>query len=344
MVSIVIASAVTWMLFSINNKMTRGMRDSRQVSELNATVRAVKAEIADAFSQAGFGLPTGVLRVPASYSSEAGELSVVNAVRFRPSPSSSDRVDIYYTNGQSVSRVFDFAPTETEIQYDSSNGITYEVGEMLVLTGSDSNDACLVEVQNINGDTIGTHDQTHCGQLESDAAGDGELRLSRFIGRAYRISPDNQDVGVLEFSPSGGLVDDDWTAIATGVINLQFAARFYEPDLFAGADHDGDGNPGLDWYNDGALASAPVSVGRPQCSGCLPVEVSFSIDLKSRFPVPGSLAESTPAHNSFNIGDWPGVDLTLAPASRPVGYRGEHIYRSVTSKVNLRYAPNADGL
>ena len=351
MVSIVIASAVTWMLFSINNKMTRGMRDSRQVSELNANLRALKAEIADALSQAGFGMPTGHLLVPGSYAAVNGGLTILNAVRFYNGITTDgmDRVDIYYTNGQSVSRVFDLDASTNQITYDSSNGIVYEPGELLVLTGSQGNHACLIEVQSVSGDNLSLYDSDHCSGLESDAAGDGEVRLSRFIGRGYRISETNRGIGVLEYSATGGLVDnsdasDDWNPIATGVVNLQFAARYYEPDAIAGADFDGDGAPGLDWYNDDSLDSVSAATPRPQCEGCIPIEVSFSIDMKSRYPVPGSVAESTPAHQGPKIGDWPEVDLTLAPGSRPLGYRGEHIYRSVTSKVNLRYAPNAAGL
>ena len=354
MVSMVVGSIIIWMLFSINNKMSRSMQTESRVSEANATIRGVRSEIFDALYHSGYGLPNGRLYVAPGI----GPSRVLQAVQIVNNTDQGDGVatgpdqlSVFYTNDSAVAAVTSFDQALGTAEINRSTLDFFFVNELVVFAGDRR--ACLVEITGTNGNTINfspastpfNNSNAHCTGVYADGE---ETLILRFVGRGYRVGPDNRDTGILEFSPTGGLLDD-WYPIAAGVINLQFAVRYYEngdgdPDIATAAnDADGDNDNWRDWYNgeDMEAVDFGTSSTRPQWNGIgdpigIPIEVNFSVDMKSRHRVIGASLLQTPAHQGRQIGDWAAVDLTALPATRPLGYQTESIYRWFESRIYLR--------
>jgi hypothetical protein len=161
----------------------------------------------------------------------------------------------------------------------------------------------------------------------------------RFVARSYRIDPDRRELSVLQGSPSGEMVEDDWMDLALGVTTIQVSSRYVEDG--DAADLDDDGDPTLDWYSGEGQEATDPSGERPADARL--VEMRISLEARTQRGTRAVATtrtaaltdEDNPDHNP--IGDWDGVQLAGVPdGERPDGYAGTFIYRSADVLVDLR--------
>jgi hypothetical protein len=157
--------------------------------------------------------------------------------------------------------------------------------------------------------------------------------FARYHSRGYRIRPGDPR-GILEVSPSGMAVADDWEPLATGVIDLQAAIRVWDDD---GVDQDGDGDPARDWYSGDNMESIVTASG----VRILGASVSLVARTTAEISGPGTAAlpafsvEGNLAHN--RLGDREAVTLAPPVTTDPeLPTYGNHAYRWTTATIDLR--------
>ncbi len=161
----------------------------------------------------------------------------------------------------------------------------------------------------------------------------------RFVGRSYRIDPERKEAAVLQGSPSGEMVEDDWTDLALGVTTIQTASRYFEDD--DAVDLDGDGDPELDWYSSEGQETPDPTGERP--AGAEPHRAAR--ERGGAHPARHALGVHLAHHRHERRGPagpqlgrrLAGVQLTgVADDERPDGYAGDHLYRSAEALIDLR--------
>jgi prepilin-type N-terminal cleavage/methylation domain-containing protein len=196
-----------------------------------------------------------------------------------------------------------------------------------------------------------------------------------FVGSAYRIDPSvavpRRQLAVLQRSPTGGLIANDWEDLGIGFTDFQVASRWFDDvpnrapftgtcnqQLFDTANTtdtpDSDTDLRREWYsgNDQTAlttpyvpatcnTAAPTAILRQQKA--ILTEVNISLALRTSRPVEGIATGSTPAFieagrvNNGQVGDHPAFDLAGTPdASRPEELKGNHVYRYTTVRVDVR--------
>jgi len=361
MIALVVSSLLVGFLFSMTRQIGDAFRAQRRVTDVQQTLRTVGALMASDLRQAGFLVSAG-FRTSAWGTPDliVQPLQIVNDA----DGTGPDLIRIYYADPSASGRVTAIDPAARQWA-DVQHAAGFEVGDLAVLvnaellTGADGKpdgvayESCVVRVTGVDaGDPgrihfaasapINTSTNQQCAAVaaETDAEGAStDTAIYRFVGRSYRVDPERRDLGVLQGSPTGELVPDDWTDLALGVTTIQVASRYREPgDL---VDRDGDGDAEQDWYSSENQETPDPTGTRP--AGALLAELTLSIETRS------SLREAdTPSAESGSftvegaaannpLGDWPSVALAATPdADRPVGYRGRHAYRWSTTRVDLR--------
>lgn len=362
MIGMLLSAIIVVFVFAASGKMATAYQTQNQITDVQDTLRSVSALIAGDLRQAGFltsdgfrtaawGTPTTV--VPAlSIDNNAGGIG-------------PDSINIYYADASASGRVVSmdsanrqYADVEHpdgfaagdmavlvngQVEKDSSSGAVIGVAYtscVVKVTAIDSGDPARFHFTSDGG--LNTSDNSQCTEVSTILSGGGSssTAIYRFVGRSYRIDPSRRDDGVLQGSLTGGLVANDWTDLAVGVSNLQFATRYYEPNS-TGADPDGDGDDTHNWYSaDNQETTDPTGT---RTAGAIPDEVSVSLESRTTSLVNGiTSATSAPlsdsAHPDNNsLGDWPAVQLAgVADADRPDGYTGDHVYRWNTVSIELR--------
>ena len=362
MIGMLLSAIIVVFVFAASGKMATAYQTQNQITDVQDTLRSVTSLISGDLRQAGFltsdgfrtaawGSPTTV--VPA--------LSVDN----NSDGTGPDSISIFYADASASGRVVSMDGANRQYA-DVSNPDGFAAGDMAVLVnGQVEKDAtsgavigvaytsCVVQITAIDsGDParfhftdnggLNTADNAQCAEVATILSGGGSssTAIYRFVGRSYRLDPSRRDDGVLQGSLTGGLVANDWTDLAVGVSNLQFATRYDEP-AGAGVDPDGDGDDTHNWYSsDNQEVTDPTGT---RTAGAIPDEVSISLEARTTSLVNGiTSATSAPfsdsAHPSNNsLGDWPAVQLAgVADADRPDGYAGDHVYRWNTVSIELR--------
>lgn len=359
MIAMIVASILIAMSFSIYTRMSVAYRAQQDVSELQQTLRAAKMKLSKDIRAAGYLIPNGFERNNGGVAEHVDSLIVTNNTDLGDNTFSTDEIRVYYADADAIA-VIQSRLSGTEVTVD--DGGDFDVGDLVVFTRPNyiaspttgaaniiTYDACLVRITAIAGTTPATVTfgttgapfnsaaNTHCSDASILNFSDMILRapvMYRFVGRAYRIEPTlaNRRTGILQMSPSGGLIANDWQIMGVGFTNLQLAVRYFE-DADA-VDADGDTDPTRDWYSGSVL---PVA-------GAIPIELSLSLEvrpIRELDVVPTaatpSFIESGGVVNHNRIGDWDSVTLFgVADGARPTQYRGNHIYRWSTSSVDIR--------
>ena len=352
-------------VFIVSGKMSTAYFGQAQVADVQQTLRTVRAAIAADVRQAGFFVSNGFRTAAFGDTAElVRPLQIVN----NADGSGPDVVRVYYADATAGSRVRSIDEAERGFA-DIDSTASFAEGDVVVMvnsaitpagenngTGQVVYAACVVRVTAIDAGAPGrlyfaadgdgapynTADNPQCAEVASATANEDPVPdtvVYRFAGRSYRIDPQRKEQGVLQGSPSGEMVEGDWTDLALGVTTIQTASRYFEDG--DAVDLDGDGDPELDWYSAEGQETPDPTGERP--AGASLIELRVSVEARTQRgtrSVPTSRTtnmsdDDQPAHNP--VGDWPGVQLAgVANDERPEGYGGDHIYRSAEALIDLR--------
>lgn len=367
MVAMVISSIVIFFLFSIQTRMSRAYQGQGTVSEINQNLQAAKQQMLTELRMAGFGLSGGFVDSGPDVDVSASAVALGGG-GFRASLSGFTVSNNAYGDGNDSFRLL-YSDPSNKIVITAFGPVfadtldpapPFTAGEPVIIAGRTA--ACLIAVTGTNPNKIHFNatagvgvpynqvpQNKHCDRVRDALSNNEPVSIVKFLSRSYRIDPNRATEGYLQMSPSGESVADDWIDMGVGFTNMQIATRYFESG--DAVDLDGDGDPERDWYSGDNQAVGDLS--RPP--DAVLIQASISIEARSPHGTRGSAASTTtPAFidmanvNNNSRGDW-GQDCTGAPtdpcgihlsatpdASRPDRYKGEYIYRSTTSIVDLR--------
>jgi len=340
MVAVLLVSIAAAFTFGIQIRASGAFRDQATVAELQQTLRAVSDLLVKDLRFAGYRavlVHTVNGGTPDYYAIE---------VQNGAGGYGSDILRIQYGEESKMARITVGAFGDPQATVDVVGG--FVVGDVALATAraptsTAFNHGCLVQVTGtIPGPPAmiqyaatppwNAGGNPQCAELTADWSG-GYASFTRAVLRSYRVRPGDQR-GVLEMSPSGGLVANDWVPLAVGIVDLQVAIRVNQPGDTA--DDDNDGAPTRDWYSGDNMATARGLVAASEV-----VQVSVSVVAKSSKEIGGptltlspSLLGSTTYPNNNSIGDHAGTALPVTDTTSP--YYGDFIYRMYTSTVDLR--------
>ena len=358
MISVLLVGIAAAFVFSIQVRATAGFRDQATVSETQQTLRSAMDLIEHDVREAGFhamqmqNATTGASYQPA--------VVVLNNVSGTVGAAGTDVITVQYADISSkYARVLATDPgpcPTTTTSVDVTGG--FVVGDVVFATHLNPSSTasmygwgCVFQITSINNSgAVVTF--THAAAAPYNLTGSSQCsgicsvwtdpepdlvhsytQLAAGVMRSYRIKP--SDIrGVLQMSPSGMMVANDWQDMAVGIVDLQAAIRIYQPG--DSTDSDGDGDPQRDWYSSSNMATALSSYAGSQL-----LDVSVTLVAKSTKNITGATRTKSPdvfetgkplANNS--IGDHAG---TVLPVTDPTSmYYGNVIYRSYTKIIDLR--------
>lgn len=353
MIAMVAASLLLGMAFSVYTRLSVSYRAQSDVSALQSSLSAASSQITGPIRAVGHKIPdgfavNGVGTVPA--------LVVQNDTDASDTTFSTDEIRVYYADASASARVLSSpAPTGSAVTVDDRD--TFEVEELVLITNPRppvvmtagqapvvGYDACLVQITGIAGTSpavfefapilpFNSANNAHCTSA-LDMSRSISPMIYRFGARGIRIDPDvsKRQTGVLQTSASGGLIAGDWQLMGVGFTNLQVAVRYAEGS--DAVDADGDGDPTRDWYSGTQMPSVsavPLSI-----NVSLEIRTFKELDIVPSSATPSFVEEgSDPDHNA--LGDWDSQPLFgVSDGARPTQYRGDHIYRSQTVRIDLR--------
>jgi prepilin-type N-terminal cleavage/methylation domain-containing protein len=373
MVALVVSTVLIGLVLSIYTRMSLAYRTQQQVSELQQVLQAAQTMVLQDVRQAGYQIPKGFKRpgLPTIYQP---------AIQVTNGATAPDDIRIFYADASSQARVT-AALGLTQSTVDSA--VQFATGDVVLLVRTlapernpnstvraidgknvDADNqvvadvvytsACVLQIAGIAGTAItyseaapwGMAGNTHC--TGDNVAG---AMLYRFRGRAYRVDPTRKALSVLQVSPTGGLVANDWQDLGIGFTDFQIATRWFDlVTIPLGAQTidtaDIDTDPKREWYSGDyqQQLSAPYTVPATDLPTTVAlIEVTISFALRTTRPVEGVATGATPAFidaarvNNGQVGDRPAVTLSGVPdASRAEENRGNHIYRYTTARIDVR--------
>jgi len=369
MVAMVISSIIIFFLFSIQSRMSRAYQGQSTVSEINQNLQSAKQLLLGEIRMAGFGLVAGTGTVEVASTVDSGGIGALSgfSVVNNAAGDGNDTFRILFTDADSSIVVVDVPVSQVFVRTEDVPP-PLPIGQPVILKTAGA--ACLVAVTLVvtggkqvkfQATPVGkpyneTPENPHCDavrQAMSDNPGQ-RATIETFSSRSYRIDPTRTTEGYLQMSPSGEVVANDWIDMGAGFTNLQVATRYFESGDTV--DSDGDGDPERDWYSsDNQATPDPTLTSDKRPATAVLIQASLSIEARSPYGTRGAAASATtPAytdltnvkHNPF--GDWGvacagavndpcGVNLATTPdASRPDRYKGDFIYRSISSIIDLR--------
>jgi len=200
-------------------------------------------------------------------------------------------------------------------------------------------DACVLKITDIDvvgnrltfdpaaGDPYNDDPAGQCTFSSTNIMDEDTSMIYRFAARMYRIdpTPTRKDLSVLQVSLTGG-IDPDFQDIAIGFTDFQIAYRAYETTTSDG-DLDGDGDIVRDWYS-GSVAKPDDA----ELSISLAVRTSRDLNVVASARTPAFIDTSNVDHNRLGDSD----SVTLPDSLNRPQYRGNHIYRYTSVRVDLR--------
>ncbi|MEZ4400606.1 MAG: prepilin-type N-terminal cleavage/methylation domain-containing protein [Kofleriaceae bacterium] len=368
MIALTISALLVGMILSIFTRMSTAYRTQSRVADLQRTLTAAQDVIQRDVRQAGFGMIDGVRVASASTIRAAVELRD-NGSGFGP-----DELHVFYADPSAQARV---------VSFDSTNALTpfasftvddpdlFVAGDVVVITnrslvalgpGADNvvahDRACVVQLARVTGTSFvaattgswGTSNNDQCDEVRVGHPTTVPANTSmvyKFVARGYRLDPARRSLGVLQQSPSGGLLANDWQDLGIGFTDLQVASRWYEGEDDSGrqlADSaDVDTDPLREWYSgaDQDALTAPlagVDYARPllmQVRVSLVVRTRGTLDAVGSAQTPALTDTARPSNN--DVGNRAAITLAGVPdASRPEELRGDALYRYATIGIDLR--------
>lgn len=342
MVALAISSILVMMVLSVFSRMSSAYRRQQQVASLQSVLSAAQNMLAQDARQAGFQTADG-FQIATRVGSRQRPVKIVN------NSTSPDEIYFYSADAGRQVRVDTIATNRDGLTVDNGAG-QFSNGELAMLVNTSTTavmvagvsrvipkfESCLVQIGLVGSNTSISLSQTlpfgapsnyHCADVATAHENNKQTMLYRFRARGYRIDPTRSALGVLQLSPSGGLVANDWQDMGIGFADLQIAARmFRDPGL---GDVDGDGDSQYNWYSAAAMAS-----NTDENSQFRITRLTINISARTDRAVDGVGAAATPAfivaaRPAFNhLGDR--TSVVLNPSDR--------VYRYTTSRIDLRNA------
>lgn len=364
MVALVINGIFMVFVMGIYGQMSAAYRGQSTLSEVQQSLQSARETILPELKQAGLGLPDG-------FKAQGNDITVIPALSVvnNADGSGTDLVRFYFADPTGQARVTSFL--EANRQSASVDFVdTFAAGDVIVMVNPRmiaapagggladiaQFDACVVRVTAVDPATnvisfsssspdYNTGTNLHCTDVQNATNTEGaasETMMYRFVGRSYRIDPARKDLSVLQMSPSGELLANDWADQGIGFTDLQIASRYFEEG--DAVDLDGDLDPQRDWYSGEAQENPDLTVTRPANAVLTQLSVSFAARTQYELDViPSAVAPAfgdptsalTLSHN--RLGDRLAVQLEgVADASRPPEHRGDNIYRFSSTTVDVR--------
>ncbi len=358
MIALTISALMVGMILSIFTRMSTAYRTQQYVADLQRRLTAAHEVVQRDIRQAGFAMPDGVM-LP------AGVLGTVihPAVEIRDGGTQPDELHVFYADPSVQARVLTtLGPTVTQFQVDSVD--RFQPGDLVLLSSYGTRDlasgltvtdyhACVVQIGAIAAPLVILSTVAPWGSLTNAqcidvGAGGQPVMAYRFVAHGYRIDPNRRDLGVLQLSPSGGLLDD-WQDLGIGFTDLQVASRWYEgeDDVVGGPKtvdtDDLDTDPERDWYSGGNQTTLTATQNAWDFARPMPTELRTTLVVRTYQKLDAVGAARTPAlidtarPDNNDLGNHASVTLAgVADASRPLELRGEAIYRYATVGSDLR--------
>jgi prepilin-type N-terminal cleavage/methylation domain-containing protein len=346
MVALVISSLLVGMILSIFLRMSLAYRGQQQVANVQSVLAGARQMIEFDAKHAGLGMTKG-FRLPATGLNWNAPVRVIN------NTTAPDEVRFYYADLTTQSYVLSVVAGFIQATVDDPTG--FVIGDVVVLSsadisianplapGVDANlsihETCVLEITNITQplgvwtidfSTVAPYGQAplnnHCPAMVN-------AMMYKMVGRAYRIDPLRPVDGVLQLSPSGALVANDWQDLAYGFTDLQVATQFFDNDASDSTDPDAD--PLREWYSgetqetltDAAANLFPV------------IQMTISLVSRTDRDVEGIATAATPELrvstnvNNNTLGDRASETL---PHATDLALQGNRIYRYTTFGVDFR--------
>ena len=259
MVALLVSSLLVGMILAIFSRMSIAYRGQQQIAGVQQVLAAARATIELDARQAGLEMAQGFN----IFSDPAGTFH--SPVSVFSSSTGPDRIAFFYadTSTQAVVTTGGTFPGGNSLDLVNVDPVGgFVPGDLVVLVKPDAiggqpgiglsdaliatYEACVVQVATASSGqiTLATSGLWSNGNFGYCPGPPSALMLYKFMARGYRIDPSRPDVGVLQQSPTGGLlgtVNDSWTDLAFGFTDLQAALQIYDGDLVT--DTDGDSQP-----------------------------------------------------------------------------------------------------
>jgi prepilin-type N-terminal cleavage/methylation domain-containing protein len=264
MITLALVSIAVGLTFRIFAASSVALRGQTRVSNLQQTLRSAKQLLATELRMAGYMSNVLVASVDANqggfsggstpffspYRSSTNPNPPVIGNFVRPlaivnSSTGPDMVRVVYADPSRCSLPVDspatsanaWNPTQTVLKGTGC----FQPGDLVVaalrLTLSDalpSGSGCVLRVTGMSNNVVqhgsaggpwNTSTNNHCSFLNSPSVWNGGFVSFYHLNlRAYRVKPDDNR-GVLQVSPSGAMVANDWVDVALGISDLQLAVR-----------------------------------------------------------------------------------------------------------------------
>jgi prepilin-type N-terminal cleavage/methylation domain-containing protein len=351
MVAMFVSSILIVFMLGAQTQLSQAFRGQTIASDVSSNLRMAAGALRRDLVHAGYLLPGGAVEVAPGVAID-GQLRGLT-VRNNAHGDGPDELYLIFANDRNLTQIDDFQNNNMIAVADTS---VFPHPEIVVLGTPRA--ACLAHINGTNDNFVninpaqggrpfnhpGGPPNPHCEHVRQ-AVSEGEPGfIYSMIGRGYRLDPARPELGVLQMSPTAGLIADDWIDVGVGFTNLQVATLYYERGRTD--DLDGSGDPERNWYSGDNQASPPQNA--------VPLAVSLSLETRNLGRAPQAATPATPAFTHLQrpehnpLGDWGqpcpgaaldpcGVDLAnTSDADRPDRYRGEHVYRWTTITVNLR--------
>ena len=366
MVSLLISSLMVAMIMQIFIRMSGSYRTQQQVSEVQQVLAAAGTELREHLRLAGFEIAQG-------FQTAATGANIIPPISITNSNTGPDSISLAYADATAQAKVTALVPATANATTDQNLGVlvdsidNFKVGDIAVMvnptlvvanppTAGNSmlvnTVACVVQISSILpvpptlnfsvNAPYGNASNPQCAPVRVADHAEGaatDTMIYRFAAFSYRIDPTRPTLGVLQVSPSGGIVANDFQDLAVGFTDMQIASRYWGINIDpTNLDHDND--PNRIWYSskDQTTMTAPNATAINT-----PIEVRLSFSARTNRTVDGVATAATPALiditnvSNNTIGDNPSVQLLGVPdGSRPATLTGDHIYRFATIDVDLR--------
>ena len=355
MIALLVSSLLVGMILAIFSRMSLAYRGQQQIAGVQQVLTAARAAIELDAKQAGLAMAQGFTAAPTGTTPQY-------PVQVADSSTGPDRVAFFYADPATQALVKTGDWTGTTLTVDSVDG--FNPGDLIVLSTVDamqaspySNEAkitqyhaCVVQIA-VGGVTTGPPQiaiadasavpwggSAHCGPAPTTL-----IMVYKLVAHAYQIDPARPALGVLQQSPTGGLLgkDEVWNDLAYGFTDLQTALRVVlpPPPGLPGTDPDADGDGYRDWYSgtnqEGINAVPPVA---PMPDTAVLQQMTISLVARTDRDVEGIATANTPnltrgSADNNDLGDHASVPL---PSTTDLALQGSRIYRYVTFQVDLR--------